>query len=72
MATRYARQLDIVDVEKLSIPIHIIGNGGIGSWVSLLLCKMGCSNIHLYDEDTVEEHNIASQFFKLEDLGKEK
>ena len=72
MASRYARQLDIVDLEKLKFPIHIIGCGGIGSWTTLLLAKMGCSNITIYDDDLVEEHNIASQFFREEDLGKNK
>jgi molybdopterin/thiamine biosynthesis adenylyltransferase len=72
MATRYARQLDIVDEEKLKFPIHIIGCGGIGSWTALLLAKMGCSNITVYDNDDVENHNVASQFFKEEDLGKNK
>lgn len=72
MATRYGRQLDIVDVEKLKIPIHIIGCGGIGSWTALLLSKMGCSNITIYDDDKVEDHNVASQFFKESDIGMNK
>lgn len=72
MTKRYDRQLDIVDVEKLSFPIHIIGCGGIGSWTTLLLAKMGCSNITVYDNDVVEEHNIASQFFREADKERNK
>ena len=72
MLNRYSRQLDIVDSDKLSLPIHIIGAGGIGSWTALLLAKMGCSDITVYDDDVVENHNVASQFFKESDLGKAK
>lgn len=64
MTNRYSRQLDIIDVSSLSFPIHILGVGGIGSWTTLLLAKMGCSNIRIYDDDRVEDHNIASQFFQ--------
>lgn len=70
--SRYNRQLDIVDVAKLSLPIHVIGAGGIGSWTTMLLGKMGCSNITVYDFDDVEEHNVASQFFSGSQLGEKK
>ena len=69
MATKYARQLDIIDIEKLNIPIHVIGAGGIGSWTTLLIAKMGCPQIYVYDDDIVEEHNIASQFFTEKQQG---
>lgn len=69
MEQRYKRQLDIIDPEMLKLPIHIIGCGGIGSWTALALAKMGCSNINVYDDDVVEDHNVASQFFKESQLG---
>jgi len=72
MSERYTRQLDLINIEELNFPIHIIGAGGIGSWTALLLAKMGCPNISIYDNDTVEEHNIASQFFKQNQLGRQK
>lgn len=66
---RYKRQSDIVDYDKLKLPIHLIGCGGIGSWVGLMLAKMGCSNVTIYDFDKVEDHNVASQFFKESQQG---
>jgi tRNA A37 threonylcarbamoyladenosine dehydratase len=66
---RYDGQLDLVDNKRLSLDIHLIGAGGIGSWTALALAKMGCSNIFVYDDDTVEDHNVASQFFKETQLG---
>lgn len=68
MNERYKRQLDIVNQEQATIPINIIGAGGIGSWTTLALAKMGCSMIKVYDFDKVEEHNVASQFFKEKNL----
>jgi tRNA A37 threonylcarbamoyladenosine dehydratase len=69
MNERYNRQIDIINQEELSFPIHVIGAGGIGSWTALLLAKMGCPQIMVYDDDFVEEHNIASQFFTINDNG---
>lgn len=66
---RFKRQLDIVDPDKYDFPIHILGVGGIGSWAALLLAKMGAQYITIYDEDKVEDHNVASQFFKESQLG---
>lgn len=49
--------------------IMVLGQGGIGSWTSLLLSRLGC-NLHLYDMDRYEEHNMTGQVVKASDLGK--
>ena len=72
MSERFKRQLDIVKAGDLRFPVHILGAGGIGSWVALTLAKTGCSNITVYDNDKVEEHNVASQFYKEDQLGEYK
>ncbi len=69
MSERHKRQADIISPEALSKPVHIIGCGGIGSWSALLIAKMGCQDITIYDDDKVEEHNVASQFFKQFQVG---
>jgi hypothetical protein len=43
--------------------VYVAGLGGIGSWVTLMLSKMGIRDIKAYDFDTVEEHNVAGQLF---------
>ncbi len=68
----YTRQWDIVTPEELNVPISIVGVGGIGSWTALLLAKMGCRDLTLYDFDTVELHNLAYQFYGEGDIGREK
>lgn len=48
--------------------IILVGQGGIGSWCSLLLARGG-HNLYLYDNDTYDESNAAGQFMKLKDIG---
>lgn len=70
--TLYQRQLDILDPEKCSFKISIIGAGATGSFVALFLAKMGFSNIEIFDHDSVEEHNFPNQLFPFKCLGKNK
>ena len=70
--TRFHRQLDLVRPEALRIPVTVIGCGGIGSFAVLALAKMGCSTITVFDDDTVENHNLPNQYFKVADVGRSK
>lgn len=66
------RQLDLVPPSALDTPVHLIGCGGIGSFAALALGKLGCTRLHLHDDDRVEEHNIPNQFFRVSDVGRPK
>ena len=59
----YLRQRDLVTPAQLAFPILVIGAGGIGSWATLALTKMGCTNLTVVDFDRVEEHNLPSQLY---------
>lgn len=50
--------------------VDIIGCGATGSRIALSLAKLGVINLHLWDFDHVEEHNIANQIFGRGDVGK--
>lgn len=65
----FSRQHEIFDVEKFNTPINIVGCGATGSWVALMLAKMGISNITCWDFDKVEEHNLPNQFFDMLSIG---
>lgn len=54
------------------IPVHIIGVGATGSRIALGLAKLGIQNISVWDPDTVAEHNIPNQAFRLRDIGDSK
>jgi molybdopterin/thiamine biosynthesis adenylyltransferase len=65
------RQIDLVtpsDFEKY--PVTVIGVGGIGSPAALALSKMGVEKITVYDTDTIEDHNLPNQMYRISDLNK--
>jgi molybdopterin/thiamine biosynthesis adenylyltransferase len=72
LSVQYLRQLDLVPPERLDLPVHIIGCGGIGSFAALALAKLGCVRLHLYDDDRVEEHNVPNQLYRIADVGQSK
>lgn len=49
--------------------IHIIGCGGVGSWVAVNMARFYPRSISLYDFDTVDETNMAGQFFFSRQVG---
>lgn len=66
------RQLDILGPHQTVYPITFIGLGGIGSFTVELLRRMGFKEFRLYDMDRVEEHNVASQNYVHNNIGKTK
>lgn len=67
-----SRQIQILNPSLINKPVHVIGVGATGGWVALMLAKMGIPDIRLYDYDTVEEHNIPNQIYRICDIGKKK
>ena len=47
------------------------GAGGIGSWLTFFLTKIGFK-VNIYDFDTVEDHNLGGQLFQQADIGSSK
>ena len=58
-------------VSDLNIPIIVGGAGGIGSWLVVLLARMLPANLYmfLYDNDRVEEVNMAGQLYSKKHIG---
>ena len=50
--------------------VDVVGAGATGSRIVFSLAKLGVANIHVWDFDKVEEHNIPNQVFSLSDIGK--
>lgn len=65
----FIRQTGIIDPERLGFKIAIIGGGSIGGWTALCLGKLGCSDITVFDFDSVERHNAGSQIYNSLDDG---
>lgn len=73
MSKYHARQSGLVPTEKLEdLEVVVVGVGGIGSWAALSLAKLGVGSMCVIDPDIVEEHNLANQAYRHQDLTKNK
>ncbi len=52
--------------------VDVVGVGATGSKIAMSLARLGVQNIHVWDDDTIESHNIANQNFNLSDIGEMK
>lgn len=69
---RQTHYLNPFEFNTKNYRIDVIGAGATGSYVVLQLAKMGLSNIHVWDKDTIESHNLPNQLYGLSDVGKSK
>lgn len=66
----FKRQLGFYNpAEQKSDRVSIIGQGGIGSFATFGVAKLGVPHITIVDFDTVEAHNSPNQFHSPEDIG---
>lgn len=66
------RQMKLIPLEILEEPITIIGAGAVGSFTALSLTKMGFTNITVFDDDKIDVENMNCQFYRFQDIGKQK
>lgn len=66
------RHIEVCNSVAFTKDINIVGAGATGSWVALMLSKLGFENIKVYDFDVVEGHNLPNQCFRHSDIGKNK
>lgn len=66
-----SRCSDVFNPSKLDAEINIIGAGALGSWATLMLCKLGIdgSKITVWDYDTVEPGNVTNQLYGNNHVG---
>jgi len=69
---------DLIYQRQQNLDIHqpdevcIVGCGGVGAWVAIDLAMVGARKLKLFDDDTVEIHNINRVPFRPEDAGRRK
>ena len=66
------KSLEFFNPADCNADIHIIGCGAIGSTIAEGLTRLGITQLHLYDFDNVNTHNIANQMFFDSQIGKTK
>src|SRR5687768_2873952 len=67
-----SRQQDLFRPDQALSAVTLIGAGGVGSAIGLLLAKMGVPELTVFDFDLVEGHNLPSQLYRREDIGRPK
>jgi len=50
--------------------VDVIGAGATGSHIVYLLAKIGMENIHVWDYDHIESHNVPNQLYGADQVGK--
>jgi molybdopterin/thiamine biosynthesis adenylyltransferase len=69
VAINPVRHLEVFSPEKFGTTrVDVVGVGATGSHLAYGLAKLGVKNIHIWDHDTVEDHNLANQLYGLADL----
>lgn len=66
------RHQSIFDPSAHRLPIHLIGCGATGSRIFTSLVELGCTNLHCYDFDVIEAHNLSNQAYLHAQIGKSK
>lgn len=70
MEPEYTSRFSSADWFGENRTITVGGAGTIGTWLSLLIARTGEHTLIIFDNDTVEVHNMAGQLFRKSDIGK--
>lgn len=57
----YSDQIKFFNPKTWVYPVHLIGAGGINNLVGPALAKMGITEIHVWDDDILEERNCPTE-----------
>lgn len=68
----HVRFSDLIWYDPSFSDVTVGGAGGIGSWFTTLLARMGIKNIYLYDMDTIDTTNLGGQLYKESQVGTNK
>jgi len=67
------RHMEVFDPAKtIGMRIDVIGDGAVGSRIVRELARLGVQDIHVWDFDIIEAHNVPNQDFGLGDIGQKK
>lgn len=68
----FSRQIALFNPDEHQCRVTILGAGATGSFTALALAKLGFKDIHIWDGDTVERHNVPNQLHRWSDMGSSK
>jgi len=50
-------------------PVHLLGAGSVGSHVASMLARIGVTGLTVWDDDSVDSHNIGPSLYGKDDFG---
>ena len=65
---KHARFQDAQLYDCKPLDIIVGGAGGIGSWVSMFLSRIG-HTLYIFDNDAIDETNMAGQLYRINQIG---
>ena len=65
---KHARFQDAQWYDGKPLDIIVGGAGGIGSWVSMFLSRIG-HTLYIFDNDAIDETNMAGQLYRINQIG---
>lgn len=69
----FSDQTKIFDPATWGWPVHLVGAGGLNNLVGAVLAKMGIKEIHVWDDDILEERNLPTEVgYSIEMCGRHK
>lgn len=69
--TRFLRNKDLIPIPSLNT-ISVVGLGGIGSFFIQGLAMMGWNKVIGYDGDVIENHNLSTTAYPINEVGNAK
>lgn len=69
--TRFLRNKDLIPLTHLN-EVSVVGLGGIGSFLIQGLAMMGWHKVIGYDGDVIEDHNLSTTAYPLDESGNAK
>lgn len=66
------KHIEFFNPSEVQAPIHVIGVGALGSRIAELLVRLGIPELHIWDFDTVDAHNITNQIYYDCQIGQKK
>jgi ThiF family len=64
----FSQQQNLFD-PKRARKVHVIGAGSVGSLVVNQLARIGASDITVWDDDSVDSHNVGPSLYGQNDVG---
>ena len=64
-----SHQIHLIDPDSVR-PVTLIGAGSVGGFVAMLLVKSGVVDLTVYDNDSIDSHNVPMSIYGVGDIAR--